>query len=31
MVDLNARATGLFGEDHVDAGLVTGLGAVFAF
>ena len=31
LVDANVRATGFFGEDEVDAGLVSGLSAVFAF
>jgi hypothetical protein len=31
LIDANVRATGLFGDDDVDAGLVTGTSAVFAF
>lgn len=31
MIDASVRATGLFGEDEVDAGLVTSASAVFAF
>ncbi len=31
LIDANVRATGLIGEDDVDAGLVTGASAVFAF
>ena len=31
LIDANVRATGLIGEDEVDAGLVTGASAVFAF
>jgi hypothetical protein len=31
MIDASVRATGLIGEDDVDAGLVTGASAVFAF
>ena len=31
LVDANVRATGLLGEDDVDAGLVSGAAAVFAF
>jgi hypothetical protein len=31
LIDANVRATGFIGEDDVDAGLVTGASAVFAF
>jgi hypothetical protein len=31
LIDVNVRATGLIGEDDVDAGLVSGASAVFAF
>jgi hypothetical protein len=31
LIDANVRATGFLGEDDVDAGLVTGASAVFAF
>ena len=31
LIDANVRATGFLGEDDADAGLVSGLSAVFAF